>query len=55
MLKGDGGEETMNRTYASIKRGLQQAIQHQKGKRVAGLKLHVPPQVDANPNEGAQP
>jgi len=36
----------MNRTYASIKRGLQQAIRHQKGKRVAGLKLHVPPQVD---------
>ena len=36
----------MNRTYASIKRGPQQAIQHQKGKRVAGLKLHVPPEVD---------
>jgi len=36
----------MNRTYAGIKRGLQQAIRHQKGKLVAGLKLHVPPQVD---------
>ena len=36
----------MNRTYASIKRGLEQAIRHQKGKRSARLKLHVPPQVD---------
>jgi putative transcriptional regulator len=36
----------MNRTYPSIKRGLEQAIRHQKGKRVAGLRLHVPPQVD---------
>ena len=36
----------MNKTYASIKRGLEQAIRHRKGKRVAGLKLHVPPQVD---------
>ncbi len=36
----------MNKTYASLKRGLQQAIRHRQGKRVAGLKLHVPPQVD---------
>ena len=36
----------MNKAYASIKRGLQQAIRHQRGKRVAGLKLHVPLQVD---------
>jgi hypothetical protein len=44
----------MNRTYASIKRALQQAIQHQKGKRVAGLKLHVPPQMNVNSKEGAR-
>jgi len=36
----------MNRAYASIKRGLEQAVRHQKGRRVAGLRLHVPPQVD---------
>jgi putative transcriptional regulator len=42
----DGGERWMNKTYASIKRGLEQAIRHRKGKRVAGLRLHVPPQVD---------
>lgn len=36
----------MTKAYASIKRGLQQAIRHRQGKRVAGLKLHVPPQVD---------
>ena len=34
------------KVYASIKRGLEQAIRHQKGRRVAGMKLHVPPQVD---------
>ena len=37
----------MNKAYASIKRGLQQAIRHRQGKKVAALKLHVPPQVDA--------
>ena len=36
----------MNKAFAGIKRGLQQAIRHQKGKRVGGLRLHVPPQVD---------
>ena len=36
----------MSKAFASIKRGLQQALRHRKGKRVAGLKLHVPPQVD---------
>ena len=36
----------MSRAFASIKRGLEQAIRHRKGKRVAGLKLHVPPPVD---------
>lgn len=36
----------MNKAFASIRRGLQQAVRHQKGKRVGGLKLHVPPKVD---------
>lgn len=36
----------MNKAYASIKRGLQQAIRHRQGKMVAALRLHVPPQVD---------
>jgi putative transcriptional regulator len=44
--QGNGGEETLNKAYASIKRGLQQAIRHRQGKKVAALKLHVPPQVD---------
>jgi hypothetical protein len=30
----------MNRIYKSIKQGLEQAMRHQEGKRVAGLKLH---------------
>lgn len=34
------------KAFASIKRGLEQAIRHRKGGRVAGLKLHVPPPVD---------
>ena len=37
----------MSKAFASIKRGLEQAIRHRKGKRVARLKLHVPPPVDA--------
>ena len=36
----------MSKAFASIKRGLEQAIRHRNGKRVAGLKLHVPPPVD---------
>ena len=36
----------MNKTFASIKRGLEQAIRHRAGGRVARLKLHVPPPVD---------
>jgi putative transcriptional regulator len=36
----------MSKAYASIKRGLEQAIRHRKGRRVAQLKLHVPPPVD---------
>ena len=34
------------RAFASIKRGLEQAIRHRNGRRVSGLKLHVPPLVD---------
>jgi putative transcriptional regulator len=44
--QGNGGEKTLNKAYASIKRGLQQAIRHRQGKKVAALRLHVPPQVD---------
>ena len=36
----------MSRTFKSIRRGLQQAIRHQRGRRVRGPKLHVPPDVD---------
>ena len=36
----------MSKAFASIKRGLQLALRHQQGKRVARLKIHVPPQVD---------
>ena len=36
----------MSKTFESIKRGLRQAVRHSRGRRVAGLKLHVPPQVD---------
>jgi putative transcriptional regulator len=36
----------MSKAFVSIKRGLEQAIRHRKGKRVARLKLHVPPPVD---------
>jgi len=36
----------LNKAYASIKRGLQQAIRHRQGKKVGALKLHVPPKVD---------
>lgn len=36
----------MGKAFASINRGLEQAIRHRKGGRVAGLKLHVPPPVD---------
>lgn len=35
----------MSKAFASIKQGLQEAIAHQQG-RQAGVKLHVPPQVD---------
>lgn len=32
--------------FASIKRGLEQAIRHRKGARVRGMKVHVPAAVD---------
>ena len=32
--------------FASIKRGLEQAVRHRKGGRVRGMKVHVPPAVD---------
>ncbi len=36
----------MSRAFASIKRGLEQAMRHRKGRQVARLRLHVPPHVD---------
>ena len=36
----------MSKTFESIKRGLRQAIRHNRSKHVGRLKLHVPPQVD---------
>lgn len=35
----------MSKAFASIKQGLQEAVAHQQSKP-AGVKLHVPPQVD---------
>lgn len=35
----------MSKAFASIKQGLREAIDHQRG-RQAGVKLHVPPPVD---------
>ena len=32
--------------FASIKRGLEQAIRHRKGGRTRGMKVHVPPALD---------
>ena len=39
----------MSKTFESIKRGLRQAVRHSRGRRVAGLKLHVPPQIAKEP------
>ena len=36
----------MTKAFASIKQGLQQAIRHRKGERVAGLRVNVAPEVD---------
>jgi hypothetical protein len=45
-------ENLMSKAFASIKRGLQQAIRHRKGKRVGGLRLHVPLQISERDREG---
>jgi hypothetical protein len=39
----------MSKASESIKRGVRQAIRHSRGKRVGGLKLHVPPQMEIKP------
>ena len=36
----------MSKAFASIKRGIEQAIRHRKGKLVARLKLHGPSAMD---------
>lgn len=36
----------MSKAFASIRNGLRQAIAHQRGRRVRGMKLHVPAKVD---------
>ena len=36
----------MSATYNSIRKGLQQAVRYQKGRRVPGVRLHAPPEVD---------
>jgi putative transcriptional regulator len=36
----------MTKAFASIKRGLEQAVRHGKGQRVAGMRVHVAPEID---------
>jgi putative transcriptional regulator len=36
----------MSKAFDSISKGLRQAIAHQQGKRVRGMRLHVPGKVD---------
>ena len=36
----------MSATFNSIRKGLKQAVRHQQGKRVAGMRLHAPAEVD---------
>jgi putative transcriptional regulator len=36
----------MSKAFDSISKGLRQAIAHQRGKRVRGMRLHVPGKVD---------
>lgn len=36
----------MSKAFTSIKQGLEEAIAHQRGRRVAGVKVHVPTEVD---------
>jgi hypothetical protein len=42
----------MSKAFASIKQGLQQAIRQRKGKRIGGLRVHVPPQIPERDCEG---
>lgn len=36
----------MSKAFTSIRAGLRQAIAHQRGKRVRGMRLYVPAKVD---------
>lgn len=36
----------MSKAFASISKGLRQAIAHRQGKRIRGIRLHVPARVD---------
>jgi putative transcriptional regulator len=36
----------MSKAFESVSKGLRQAIAHQRGKRVRGMKLYVPTKVD---------
>ncbi len=36
----------MSKAFESISKGLRQAIAHQRGKRVRGMRLYVPAKVD---------
>jgi putative transcriptional regulator len=36
----------LSRAFASIKKGLEQAIAHQQGRRLRGAKVHAPSEVD---------
>jgi len=36
----------VTKAFASIKRGLQQAVRHARGKRVPGIRVNVPREID---------
>lgn len=36
----------MTRAFTRIKRGLEQALRHAQGKRVAGMRVHFAPEID---------
>ena len=36
----------MGKAFESISKGLKQAVAHQQGKRVQGIKVHVPAEID---------
>ena len=42
----------MSKAYESIRRGLQQAVAHQKGQRVTGVRIHAPLAVDVKAVRG---